>query len=387
MTVPPDNAPPAATAAATAPAHDADVPAGEGPRPDHTEPPGDRRSLVLAVSGLGASVMVAVLSILPAAFAIGGPGPTFDTLGDNGGAPLVQIDGAPSYPASGELRVTTVTVARGSSAPFTLGSVLRDWISPAAYVLPEEDVFGTPDQEEQFEEQAQQDWITSQESASVAALEALGTEVPATLTVALVGETSNADGLLEAGDVIIEVDGEAVASFSALTEALATRPPGDDVTIGYLRDGERQEATFATLDDGSGTAILGIWLDPAFELPIEVTVDIDSVGGPSAGLMFSLAIMDMLTEIDELDGAHVAGTGTISAAGDVGAIGGIRMKMYGALDDGADYFLAPIDNCDEVVGNIPAGLDVFSVETLDDAYEAITAIGAGDTSALTTCTG
>jgi len=387
VTVPPDRAQPAATRAEPEPSGEPSAPATPEAEPVLPAPPGDRRSAVLSVTGLGASVLVAILSILPAAFAIGGPGPTFDTLGEDDGAPLVQIEGAPSFPASGELRVTTVTVARGSSAPFTLGSVLRDWVSPAAYVLPEEDVFGTPDEEEQFEEQAQQDWITSQESATVAALEALGQEVPATLTVALVGETSNADGLLETGDVITEVDGTPVASFAALTEALATRPPGDDVTIGYLRDGERQEATFATLDDGSGTAILGIWLDPAFDLPIEVSIDIDRVGGPSAGLMFSLAIMDMLTEADELDGAHVAGTGTISAAGDVGPIGGIRMKMYGALDDGAEYFLAPVENCGEVVGNVPAGLDVYSVDTLDDAYDAITAIGAGDTSALTTCTG
>jgi len=152
-----------------------------------------------------------------------------------------------------------------------------------------------------------------------------------------------------------------------------------------LREGARVDETFDTSDDGSGTAVMGIYVDPHFTLPIDVTVQIDSVGGPSAGLMFSLGIMDSLTEADELNGAEVAGTGTISASGDVGPIGGIRMKMWGAHDAGSAYFLAPVENCEEVVGNIPPGLSVFSVDTLDDAYDAIVAIGEGDTAALPTC--
>ncbi len=99
-------------------------------------------------------------------------------------------------------------------------------------------------------------------------------------------------------------------------------------------------------------------------------------------MMFSLGIMDKLTQEDELNGAKVAGTGTIDASGDVGPIGGIRMKMWGAHDAGSKYFLAPIENCNEVVGNIPDGLSVFSVDTLDDAYNAIVAIGKGDTASL-----
>ncbi|WP_234988108.1 PDZ domain-containing protein [Demequina sp. NBRC 110056] len=349
------------------------------------EPVADRRSIVMAVSGLGASVLIAVLSILPAAFAIGGPGPTFDTLGETDGEEVVEISGATTYPASGELRLTTVSVARASSTPFTLGRVLRDWVSPSAYVIPEEEVFGTPDQEEQFEQQAQQDWITSQEAATVAALEALGQHVPAELDVALVDETSNATGLLEPDDRIVSLDGVEVGSYTELLDALSVHEPGDDVTLGYLRAGVPGEATFATLDDGNGEPIMGIWVDPQFDIPIDVTVNVAEVSGPSAGLMFSLGIMDKLTEADELAGAAVAGTGTIDVSGDVGPIGGIRMKMYGALDAGATAFLAPVENCDEVAGNVPDGLDVYSVDTLDDAYDAIVAIGAGTTDSLPTC--
>ncbi|WP_203656777.1 YlbL family protein [Demequina activiva] len=354
------------------------------PAPDDLVPT-DRRTLVMSVCGLGGAILVAVLSVLPASFALGGPGPTFDTLAQDDGVPTVEISGAPTFPASGELRLTTVTVARTSETPFTLGRVLRDWASPSAYVTPEEEVFGTPDQEDEFEEQSQQAWITSQEAATVAALEALGEPVPATLTVAEVDETSDALGVLEPGDVITGVDGAEVGTFTGLSDAVGDRSPGADITVDYLRGGEQQEATFGTLDDGFGEAIMGIWIDPQFDLPVDVSVNVAEVSGPSAGLMFSLSIMDQLTEIDELGGAKVAGTGTISAAGDVGPIGGIRMKMYGARDAGSSSFLAPVENCGEVAGNVPDGLDVFSVDTLDDAYAAITAIGAGDTSALATC--
>jgi PDZ domain-containing protein len=347
------------------------------------DPQESRRALVLSACGLAVSLLIAVLTIMPAAFAIGGPGPTFDTLGEKDGTPLVEISGAPTYPSTGELRLTTVSDA--SSTPFTLGRVLSAWGSAKQYAVPRELVFGTPEQEDAVAEQSRTDWITSQESATVAALEALGQPVPATVTVAEVPEESGANGYLEEGDVILAIDGAEVETYDELADALAAKTPGDPVTVTVDRDGEAMDVTFDTSDDGTGKAIMGVFVDPQFELPIDVTVQIDSVGGPSAGLMFSLGIMDTLTEVDELNGAKVAGTGTISASGDVGPIGGIRMKMWGARDDGAAYFLAPVENCAEVVGNIPGGLSVFSVETLDDAYDAIVAIGEGDTSALPTC--
>lgn len=354
------------------------------PAPDEQDAP-SRRSTVMSVTGLAASALIAVLTVLPAAYAIGGAGPTFDTLGEVDGEPLVTIEGAPTYDSTGELRLTTVSVSRAGSQPFTLGRVLAGWASPRQYVVPEEQVFGTPDQEQQVEEQAQVDWVTSQESATVSALEALGVEVPATLTVKGTAPESHADGLLLEDDVIVAVDGEDVASFTALADAVGSRAPGDPIEVTVLRDDAEVTETFATIDDGTGASVIGVYVDPRFDLPVDVSVAIDSVGGPSAGLMFSLGIMDKLTPEDELNGALIAGTGTMSAAGDVGPIGGIRMKMYGALDDGADWFLAPVENCADVRGNIPAGLTVVAVDTLDQAYDAIVRIGQGDTAGLPSC--
>lgn len=348
--------------------------------------PAARRDLTLAVAGLGAALLLALLSILPARFAIGGPGPTFDTLGTaDDGTALVEISGAPIYDASGELRLTTVSVARGSSTWFSLGQVLRGWAADDRYVQPEEAVLGDPEDSQEAEEESQLQWVTSQESATVAALTALGEEVPAEIEVAAMAEGSHADGLLEPGDMITSLNGVVIDSYTDLFDVLDEVAPGDDVTVTVDRDGESIDATFATLDDGAGSAVMGIYVEPHFDMPIDVDVQIDKVGGPSAGLMFSLAIMDKLTEADELGGALVAGTGAISADGDVEPIGGIRMKMHGAREAGADWFLAPVENCDEVVGNIPDGLSVFAVDDIDDGYAAIEAIGAGDTSELATC--
>lgn len=346
----------------------------------------DRRNTVVSVTGLIAAVLIAVLTVLPAQFAIGGPGQTFDTLGvDADGEPLLEIDGAPTFPASGALWITTVGVIDASATSFTMGRVLAGWMSPQEYVVPTEAVFGAPAEEDAVAEQAQTDWITSQESATVAALEALGQPVPATIRVAEVMEESDAVGVLEQDDVIVAVDGVDVVTYDDMVEIMADKAPGDDVTLTVVRDGAEQDVTFSLIDDGAGNAIMAIWVDPIFDIPVDVTVHIDKVGGPSAGLMFSLAIMDLLTAQDELAGQKVAGTGTIDVFGDVGAIGGIRMKMFGAVDAGAEFFLAPADNCPDVRGNIPAGLSVVSVDTLDDAYEAIESIGAGNTSHLPSC--
>jgi len=346
----------------------------------------DRRGTVLSIAGLATSVLIATLTVLPSPYAIGGAGPTFDTLGsDADGVPLVEIEGAPTYDSTGELRLTTVSVGRGGSSAFTLGQVIAGYFSPSQYVVPEEQVFGTAEEEEAVQEQAAQDWISSQEHATVSALEALGHPVPAVLTVHSAIEGTNAPGVFEADDVITAIDGEPVTTFAELSDAVRGREPGDDVSVTVDRAGTELTESVATVDNGAGEAAIGVSMDPSFELPIDVTVQIDRVGGPSAGLMFSLGIMDLLTEEDELQGAKVAGTGTISANGDVGPIGGIGMKLYGAVDAGAEWFLAPVENCAAVVDNVPEGLQVVAVDTLDDAYEAIRAIGAGDAGALPSC--
>lgn len=118
----------------------------------------------------------------------------------------------------------------------------------------------------------------------------------------------------------------------------------------------------------------------------KVRMHVDDIGGPSAGMMYTLGLIDKLTPQDETGGRTIAGTGTIDAKGKVGEIGGIRLKMIGAKRDGATWFLAPKGNCDEVVGHVPAGMRDIAVSTIDEAYDAVVAIGKGKGASLPHCT-
>ncbi len=119
---------------------------------------------------------------------------------------------------------------------------------------------------------------------------------------------------------------------------------------------------------------------------IEITMHVDDIGGPSAGMMYALGAIDKLTPEDETGGRTIAGTGTIDEKGAVGAIGGINLKLMGAKRDGATWFLVPKANCSQVAGHVPDGLRDVQVETLDQAYKAVVEIGHGRGEDLPRCT-
>jgi Lon-like protease len=360
---------------------------------DRREPPRtSRRSVTLVVSMLVTAALAAVLMVLPTPYAVRTPGPTEDTLGvqDQGAGqsatelPLIEISGAETYPASGELRLTTVSVYGGPGGDVLIGDVLWGWTSPERSVQPVELVFPEPVTQEEQQEQGQAQMVSSQESATVAALTELGYEVPTTMTVVAAAEGTGADGAVEPGDVIVSLDDEPLESYTELLTVLDGVTPGDDVVLGVERDGEPVDLTIAT-GEGDGRALLGVLIDPVYDFPVDVTIQIEDIGGPSAGTMFALGIVDLMTPEDELDGAVVAGTGTMDVDGRVGPIGGIGQKMYGAVRDGAQWFLAPSDNCSEVAGQEPEGLEVVAVSTLAEARAAMDAIGAGEGEDLPRC--
>ena len=349
-------------------------PLGQPPRAPST------RSIVMALSGMASALLIAGLVVLPAPFMIETAGPTFDTFdGKVEGTTLVTVEGAKTYPASGSLRLTTVAVSQTTDTPFSLGPVVRAWLDPSASTYP--DVLTGANHDAAI----QQEWISSQEDASVAALGQLGTPVPAKIRVADFSPGSRADGKLMVDDIIESVDGKPIKTLPALSAVIGAHSPGDLVSVVVSRSGKDVTASFPTIRSQSGKTLMGVAIDPTFDMPYTVNVAIDHVGGPSAGLIFALAIVDLLTPRDELHGAKVAGTGTIAPDGEVGPIGGIALKMIGARRAGADWFLAPESNCSEVVGHVPAGLRVVSVANLSDAYDAIVAIGGHKAGGLPTC--
>lgn len=347
------------------------------------------RLLTMAAAALVTFALMLTMMTLSVPYGVRAPGPIVDTLGESGDTELVVVRGAETYPTAGHLYLTTVTTAGGPGYPVDAGAVIRGWLSPSVMVAPVEAFFDTSQTQEEISDASRQQMLTSQQNATVAALTALGHDVPAVLTIVSAAAGSGSDGVVQHGDVItgIEVDGvrTQVLTYAHLADVLSATPPGTGVDLVVERAGEETSLPIITGDDGSGGSVLGVYLSGEFDYPIDVHIEIENIGGPSAGTMFALGIIDKLTP-GELTGGHsIAGTGTISLGGDVGAIGGIQQKLAAASAGGAEYFLAPLANCGEVVGHVPGGLQVVSVSTLEEARTAVEAIAAGDGENLPSC--
>ncbi|MBT0768023.1 PDZ domain-containing protein [Kineosporia sp. J2-2] len=345
----------------------------------------DPRTGVMLIACLFAVILSAVVVLLPVKYAIMQPGPVLNTLGEVDGKPLISVSGHQTYETTGTLDLTTVSLLGGPDRKVTLLQVVDGWLRGSKAVVPEEQVFTPGETQEESDAENQAEMTSSQESATAAALWALDIDVPTTLTVAGTAEGSPAADVLEEKDVITAVNGTAIGDLADLRTTLAGLEAGAKITVTVQRDGKKRTLTTETMKNDAGDTVLGIYITPDFDFPFDVKIQIEDIGGPSAGMMFALGIIDTLTPGDLTGGKHIAGTGTIDADGTVGAIGGIRQKLVGARQAGADYFLAPADNCDEVAGHVPDGLQVIRVETLDQARTDVEAIADGTASGLKGC--
>jgi PDZ domain-containing protein len=338
-----------------------------------------RNSVRLLAAGLLVGLL-AVVSFAPVPYVTMSPGPTFDTLGEVGGEPLISIEGTETFPTDGQLALTTVSERGEPRSRVHLGQALWGWVNPDVAVVPERLVNPDDLTEEEVREQSTQAMELSQENAIAAALNQLDLPRRDEIVVREVSSDTPADGVLEPGDVIVAINGTPITDVEQVPQMVSAHDPGAQLVVTVERDGDEQDVTITTAarPDDPTAAYVGISAGVVTE-PVGFTIDvqIDNVGGPSAGLMFSLGIVDKLTEVQETGGQHVAGTGTIDNLGNVGPIGGIRQKLIGARDDGATIFLAPQSNCDEVVGNVPDGLRVIAVSTLTDALSGLEAAREG----------
>jgi PDZ domain-containing protein len=229
--------------------------------------------------------------------------------------------------------------------------------------------------EDQVDKQNAEDFVNSQSAASTAADVALG--YPLTVTVKEVTKGQPADGRLRIGDVITTVDGAAVDSADRLVQLIRSKPVGSTLTIGFTRAGKPGTVTIVTSADDQGQPRAGISAAATPTAPFRFSVPIENIGGPSAGLMLTLGMIDKIKPEDLTGGRIIAGTGTIDALGNVGPIGGIAQKLVAAKDAGAQYFLTPDANCAEAVGANRGGLPLVRVANLSQALNALSAIRAG----------
>lgn len=330
------------------------------------------------------------------------PGPTYNTLGEVEGEQVLSFPGQeiPDSAYGGHLNMTTVRVT-GSEYRMDLFTALHGWLADDNAVVPHEILYPQDKSAEEVDQQNAEEFSQSQESAKAAALKELGKPVTARVVVQAVLEGTPSQGTLHAGDVIRKVDGERVRQPEEVAEVITRHEPGDKVRftlvpadevkaaqkagrdIGAL---EGEQVTVRTKKAADGRAIVGIQPGVTHTFPFEIDISLADVGGPSAGLMFALGIVDKLTPQDRLTGGEfVAGTGTIEATGEVGAIGGIGMKTIAAHEKGAEYFLTPTKNCSSAAAHKPDGLTLVKVDTLDDALKELEKIREGDTADLSTC--
>ena len=353
-------------------------------------------ALLLAVGLVVAGATVRVNKVIEA------PGPTWNVLaavpGDDSDQSVITVTGAQTYPAEGALRMTTVSVSGCPGYPVTLFDVVGAWLSPNKTILERDQVCPPSLSQQDVEETNQAQMTSSQNTAVVAALMETGMATRMVLTVEGTGPDQT-EGLLQKGDVLTSITpagGQATptTTYTALRELLTTVPAGTAVDLGIERDGEPMTVSLTTItppdanSDGapdSEGSLLGVYLSAEADSDIEATFGLSKVGGPSAGSMFALGIVDELTPGDLTGGKDIAGTGTIALDGSIGPIGGIEQKMAGAKTDGSGYFLAPASNCADVVGNVPDGLEVYAVSTLHEAVTTVEAIAAEDTSGASTC--
>ena len=313
---------------------------------------------------------------MPTGYVIERPGQVFNVMSEVGQKPVISSPDLEVYPSDSRFDVTTISLLGNREATPSWVQVLWAWADPEQIVLPLDEVYPPNLTTEQVRAESSAQMEISQQDAIAVALKDLGYEVPRNLYVSSVLEGTPASKQLVAGDLLFQAGGVDVATFEEL-KAQIQLSEGSEMDFLVLREGTTQTiAITPELKDGS--YVIGAMVGYTYEFPVSVELQLGDVGGPSGGLMFSLGIIDALTEGSLAGANHVAGTGTISPSGEVGPIGGVSLKMVAAKNAGADLFLAPVGNCDEVVSSIPQGLNVVAVRDLSEAKTAVQALANGD---------
>jgi Lon-like protease len=338
-----------------------------------------RRVRTLIVAGVLFLVLFIIALAVPVPYVILSPGPTYNTLGVDPtsarGDQVIVLGGTKAKPTSGHLNMTTVSI---STSGVTAFQALAAWLAGDEVVVPKTAIYppGVSQNEEQQRDAA--DFQTSQDSATVAALCELG--YPKAFGVVGVQGDGPARGTLRTGDQLISVDGQPADTADRLRKIVEAEKPGTKVSVVVKRStGQvRLQVTLGPPPKGGKGARLGITVDNTCLAPFTVTINLEHIGGPSAGLMFALGILDKVGKSDLTHGRFIAGTGEITSTGQVKPIGGIQLKMIAAKRKGASVFLAPAGNCADVRKATPAGLKVVKVSTLHGAVQDLLRMQRGE---------
>jgi Lon-like protease len=306
-----------------------------------------RRALatVLAFGLLVALAAVAVLAPVP--YVTMSPGPTVNVLGHPDGRPIIDVSGHKTYPAKGQLRLVTVSVTNPTGR-ISLVDALAAWFNPHEAVYPRDVIYPPQQTAQDAERQSTVEMVDSQDTAIAAALTELGYHLTTQVEVLSVTKGSPADGNLRVHDRILQVNGRRMRNAGQVSLAIQRTGAGRPASF-VVRRGpatKHLKITPKAATQGPKKALIGIAVGTGYDFPFNVSVKLgEDIGGPSAGLMFSLGVYDTLTPGSLTGGTVVAGTGTIDGRGHVGSIGGIQQKIVGAAGAGAKIFFVPPGNC------------------------------------------
>lgn len=296
---------------------------------------------------------------------------------------LISVPKDRRFPPRGRVLLSTVSITRVNAL-----EALYGWLDPNIDVIPEDQILGTTPRD-RFTQQNLQEMDASKQLAAVVALRRLGYTVAEHgkgAVVVHVDDDAPAHGRLAEGDVITGVDGRPTSLSDEVVAAIRTHQPGEAVRLEVQSVKGEPRVEHVTLgrrpDDGRG--YLGVVLntkEQKFDFPFDVVIDSGKIGGPSAGLAFTLGVIDVLTVGELTGGKKVAATGTIEAGGTVGDVGGVVQKTAAVRAAGAQVFLVPESEYALAKAHAGPKLQVVKVRTLDEALAALGRVG-GDVSAL-----
>jgi Lon-like protease len=344
-------------------------PVGEG----RSERGLSRRTWTLLCSLVVVVALGLIGGLVPIPYVALGPGPTYDTLSAVDGVPVVSVTGHPTYKTSGQLRMVTVSLI----GDVTMFGALGMWMSGTYSLAPQEDYQPPGESQQDVQQQNLQEFKDSQSEAEVSALRYL--KYPVDVVAQEILTNGPSDKILTPGDQFVTVNGRSVSSAEDVKAALANTLPGQvvDLTVrsgsGPTRDVKIKLGSSPDLKQG----VIGVTPASHADVNFHIDIKLSDIRGPSAGLMFALAVVDKLTPLNLNGGLAVAGTGTIDDIGTVGPIGGIPFKLVAARDAGATVFLTPADNCSEALTHVPAGLRLVKVTSLASAISELSDLKAG----------
>jgi PDZ domain-containing protein len=340
--------------------------------------------VTFVVASLSLIALVCVTLLLPVPYVTMRPGPTFNTLGEFDGKPMLSFGrGTKTYKDGGTINFTTVLVS-GADARVTLYDAMAAYFTADTVVVPRSLLYRDGESSRQSKQESHQQLTSSKDSSTVAALRAAGYTVPEKAIIAAIVKKAPAVGKLHAGDEVIEAAGRKIVSAQGVVKAVGATKPGQNVTLVVRRKGKVRSVTMKTVADAADPRKprIGVLLASRFTYPVKVSNQVgDRIGGPSAGGMFALAIYDRLTPGSLTAGKHIAGTGEIKPDGAIAPIGGIRQKMAGAANDGATIFLVPSANCANAAGAADAkgrvhGMQLIRIKTLKGAIGSLEALAS-----------